>query len=180
MACYIFFVFIELFASAYCALGQTHACIVKVVRLEFEKTRQVGPEEITDSLLALARPTSYVLVEDSEISGFQIRTDTACCNYAGPIIGTSHRYSLADKARARLLALNIPLCCGIPVAVYIDNEEVYRASLWNPLSSFGSRCLAMTLIRDGLMVANHLPIVADSGDSILTKKSYLLKCLLER
>lgn len=126
--------------------GQT--CRVEIVILEFDRSHRQNPQEITDSLLMLAKPTTFTLVHSKEIKKFEVKTDTACCTYAGQMLITSHQFSLTKQAASRLSTLKVPLCCGIPVAILVDNKEVYRATLWNAVSSFANKCLTMTLLQD--------------------------------
>ena len=128
----------------------------------------------------LAKPTGSVLVHDNEIERFDVKTDTACCIYAGRMFITSHRFSLTKQAASRLSAMGIPLCCGIPAAIVINGKEVYRAMLWNNLSSFGNKSLTMTLLQDTLILINQFPNVPDFRSSILTTKTPLVNCLLNR
>jgi hypothetical protein len=160
--------------------SQRQSCNVEIVRLEFDKSRDQKSQEITDSLLMLAKSTGSVLVSDNEIKKFDIKTDTACCTYAGAMYITSHRYSLTKQAISRLSGLNIPLCCGIPVAILVGSKEVYRAMLWNVVSSFGNKSLTMILLQDTLVVVSQLPNVPDFRKSILTSKRPLIECLLDR
>jgi len=175
---YLFSVFIGLIISSISAFGQTNACRIEIIRLKFDKNHQVKAGEVTDSILTLAKLTTSVLVGKSDIKDFDIKIDTVCCIYAGQMFVTSHHYLLTSKAVSQLSALDIPLCCGIPVAIYVDDKEVYRAMLWNVLSSFGNKSLTMTLIKDTLIVANQLPSVPDFRNNILISKSLLPACLL--
>jgi hypothetical protein len=93
---------------------------------------------------------------------------------------TTHRYLLTSEAVSRLSGLDIPLCGGIPIAIYVDEKEIYRAMLWNVFSSFGNNSLTMVLINDTLIVNNQLPNVPDFESSILTSKKPFISCLLDR
>jgi hypothetical protein len=180
MTRYLIFVFIGLLTVSVSAFGQTNTCKIKIIRLQFDKSQQVKPGEVTDSLLALAKLTTSILVDNSDIKRFDIKTDTACCIYAGQMYVTSHRYLLSSKSLLRLSALDIPLCCGIPVAMYVDNKEIYRVMLWNMVSSFGNKSLTMTLAQNTLIITNQLPSVPDFRNSILTSKNSLPDCLLDK
>ena len=164
--------------SSVFAQAQKQSCRVEIVRLEFDKTREQKSQQITDSLLMLAKTTSSILVSDDEIKKFDVKIDTACCTYAGAMYITSHRYLLTKQAVSRLSGLEIPLCCGIPVAILVDGKEVYRAMLWNPISSFGNKSLTATLVQDTIVVVNQLPNVSDFRNGTMTTKAPLLKCLL--
>ena len=176
-----YLIFVGLLTICFSTFGQTNSCKIKIIRLKFDKNQQVKPGEVTDSLLALAKLTTSTLLDNSDIKNFDIKTDTACCIYAGQMFVTSHRYWLTSKAALQLSTLDIPLCCGIPVAVYIDNKEIYRIMLWNVLSSFGNKSLTMTLLNDTLIVNSQLPNVPDFRSSgILTIKKQSVSCLLGR
>lgn len=177
MTRYLIFVFIGLLTVSASASGQMKVCKIKIIRLQFDKSQQVKPGEVTDSLLALAKSTTSILVDNSDIKRFDIKTDTACCIYAGQMFVTSHRYLLSSKSVSRLSALDIPLCCGIPIAVYVDNKEIYRAMLWNTVSSFGNKSLTMTLTQNTLIITNQLPSVPDFRNTILTSRTSLPDCL---
>lgn len=146
----------------------------------FDRDQQVKSGEITDSVLVSAKPTNSILVNNFEVKKFDIRTDTACCTYAGQMIITSHRYLLTNEAVSRLSGLDIPLCCGVPIAIYVDEKEIYRAMLWNVFSSFGNKSLTMVLLNDTLIVNSQLPNVPDFRSSILTSKKQFVSCLLDR
>jgi hypothetical protein len=161
-------------------MGQTHNCEIKFVQLRFDETQEIKSGKITDSLLATAKLTNTVLVFDNEIEKFEIRTDSACCTYAGQVFLTSHQYFLTKKAVSRLSSLQIPLCCGIPFAVYVDGKEIYRAMLWNIESSFGNKNITATVFGHTLTLANQLPRITDDRNSALTSKKDLVSCLLNR
>ncbi len=180
MTRYITFIFLELLAICFSATAQTKTCNVKIIKLKFDTIQQVKPIEVTDSLLAIATLTTTILADNSDIVKFEIKIDTVCCSYVGQMYVTSHRYLLTSKSASQLSALNIPLCCGIPAAVYVDGKEVYRAMLWNVLSSFGNKSVTITLVKDTLIVTNRLPRAPDFNNGILTDKSLLPECLLDK
>jgi|GEM_PF-2971035 len=181
MTRYLILLFVGYLLICFSAFGQTNPCKIKIIRLKFDKGQQVKPGQVTDSLLALAKLTASTLVDNAEIKKFEIKTDTACCTYAGQMYITSHRYLLTSETVSHLTKLDIPLCCGIPVAIYVDDKEIYRAMLWNVVSSFGNKSLTMTLVNDNLIVNNQLPDVPDFRSSgILTSKKQLVSCLLDR
>lgn len=150
------------------------------MQLRLDKIQEGKLNKTTDSLLTTAKLTDTILVTDEEIKKFKIKSDSACCTYAGQMFLTSHQYLLTNKAIARLSSLQIPLCCGIPIAVYVDGEEIYRAMLWNIFSSFGNESITATLIGDTLTFVNQLPSVPDFRNSFLANKKYLINCLLKR
>jgi hypothetical protein len=171
-----------LFVGELCAFGQTQKdrCEIKIIKLRFEKTLESKLGNINDSLLKLAEPTTSVLANNVGIKKLKIGSDSACCNYVGMYSLTSHYYSLTKEAVSRLEALQIPLCCGIPIAVYINNREIYRAMLWNSLSSFANNSITATLFNDELIFVNQLPKIPDFRNGILRKKNHLVDCLLSR
>ena len=174
------FLFVGLGMICFTAFGQTKPCKIKIIRLRFENNQQIKQGKITDSLLALAKLTTSTLIDNADIKTFELKIDSACCTYAGQIFTTSHRYVLTSETVSHLASLDIPLCCGIPVAIYIDDKEVYRAMLWNVVSSFGNKSLTMTLVNDTLIVNNQLPNVPDFLSSgILTNNKQLANCLTD-
>ena len=172
--------FIALLTSNIYALGQTNNCKTKIVQLRFDKIQEVKSNRITDSLLTTAKLTDTILVTDEEIKKFKIRLDSGCCTYAGQMFLTSHQYILTNKAIARLSLSQISLCCGMPIAVYVDGKEIYRAMLWNSLSSFGNESITATLIGDKLTFVNQLPSIPDVRNGSLANKKDLVNCLLKR
>jgi hypothetical protein len=60
----------------------------------------------------------------------------------------------------------------------IDGKEIYRAMLWNIVSSFGNSSVTITLVKDTLVIVNQLPNVPDFRNNILVAKRPLLNCLL--
>jgi hypothetical protein len=161
-------------------LGQTNSCVTKIVQLKFDKIQEAKSTKITDSILATAKLTSTILVTDQQIKKFKIKIDTACCIYPGQMFITSHQFTLANKAVARLNSLQIPLCCGIPIAVFVDGKEIYRAMLWNTVSSFGNESITATLIGETLTFVNQLPTIPDFRNSALASKKGKVTCLLQR
>jgi hypothetical protein len=183
--CFIF-TFIALLVNTASGFGQTQSkgCVVKLVRLKFDKTTELKSKVINDSLLMLAVPTDTTLAGNSDIRKFEVKIDTLRADTAitneGMFLITSHRIILTTDAASRLVRFQIPLCCGIPVALMLDGKEIYRAMLWNPVSSFGNKSITMTLIGDELVIVNQLPKVTDDRNSILKSKSALVNCLLGR
>jgi hypothetical protein len=179
---YLFSTILGLFLIGLSVFGQSQEqnCRVKIVRLVFDETHTQRTQELTDSLLVLAKTTGSILVHDNEIKSFEVRTDTACCTYAGQMFITSHWFSITKQAASRLSGLDIPLCCGVPVAIVVNSKEVYRAMLWNTGSSFGNKSLTMTLQHDTLAVVSPPPNVPDFRSSILKTKTPLVNCLLNR
>jgi hypothetical protein len=105
--------FVALGASA-SAQKQTDSCRVQFIRLKFSDTFQPNGQQINDRVLLLAKTTDSLLISDSDIRKFRIETETMYGTYASMLI-TSHKYELTDEAVSRLSALQIPLCCGMPV-----------------------------------------------------------------
>ncbi len=151
--------------------AQTSNCDFKIVQLRLDNG---------DTSLYFAKLTKKTLIVNSDIKHYEVRTDTGCCTYVGKVYSRSHHFALTKQAVARLFLLKIPLNGGIPVAVYVDNNEIYRARLWNPLSSFGNQSITMTLTRDTIIVTNELPVKADFHNQELTQKIPVIKCLLNR
>jgi len=182
MKCYLFLIATGLLTISFCSFGhaQKHNCQIKIVKLKFAKNIDSKSSGVSDGLLTSANPTDSLLVSDTEIKKLEIKTDSACCTYTGQIYLTSHQYTLTKKAVSRLSALQIPLCCGIPFVVYINETEVYRGMLWNVVSSFGNKTITATLIGDKLTITNQLPRIPDFRNSILTLKKPLVNCLLNR
>jgi hypothetical protein len=175
MTHYLIFIFIGLFTTSIFTNGQTNDCKIKIIKLQLDKNQIVKPGGVTDSLLKLAKLTS-ILLENSDIQKFDVKTDSACCNYFGQIYLTSHQYLLTSEAVSKLSTLDIPLCCGIPVAIYIDDKEIYRAMLWNVYSSFGNKSMTVSLVQSSLIITNQLPSIPDIRNNDLFRK-ILPKCL---
>jgi hypothetical protein len=126
--------FVALGASA-SAQKQTDSCRVQFIRLKFSDTFQPNGEQMNDRVLLLAKATDSLLISDSAIKKFRIETETIYGTYESMLI-TSHQYELTDESVSRLSSLQIPLRCGMPVAVKVCGIEVYRGMLWHPVSSF--------------------------------------------
>jgi hypothetical protein len=180
MTRYFIITFIALLTSNIYILGQTNHCNTKIIQLRFDKIQEVKSNNITDSLLTTAKLTETILVNEEAIKKFKIKLDSACCTYAGQMFLTSHQYLLTNKAVASLSSLQIPLCCGIPIAVFVDGKEIYRAMLWNSFSSFGNESITARLIGDTLTFVNQLPSIPDFRNGSLANKNDLINCLLSR
>ncbi len=176
MTHYLIFIFIGLFTTSIFINGQTNDCKIKIIRLQLDKNKIVKTGEVTDSLLKLAKLTINELLENSDIKKFDVKTDSACCHYAGQIYLTSHQYLLTSEAVSKLSSLDIPLCCGIPVAIYIDEKEIYRAMLWNVYSSFVNKSMTATLVQGSLIITNQLPSIPEFTNNDLLRK-ILPECL---
>src|SRR5690606_11373866 len=157
-------------------MGQAHKCEIEVFQLRF-LNQETQSEKMSDSLLATAILTSTILISNDEIQMFEVKTDSACCNYSGQMFLTSHRYVLERSAVSRISSLQIPLCCGIPLAFYVDGKEVYRAMLWNKVSSFDNESITATLFGNTLAVSNQLPAIPDFRNNILVSKENSIICL---
>jgi hypothetical protein len=162
-------------------IGQNNQrCFIEIVRLEPNKVIWQNKPILTDSILNLPTTQKEILVHNREIKTIEISSDSMNCNAEGALVIKSLQYTLTPAAIMRLTALDIPLCCGIPVAVKLNNVELYRAVLWNPVSSFSNKCVTMFLIQDKLIVTNQLPEVPDGKILIHTKASFEVTCLLSR
>jgi hypothetical protein len=153
-------------------------CSVQIVRLKFDDTFKPNGEQVNTRVLLLAKSTDVILINNTDITKFSIQTDTICCTYPGYMYVTYHQFELIEKAAVRLAGLEIPLCCGVPVALKIDDKEIYRAMLWNSLSSFGNKSVTMTLVENDLIITNQLPNVPGYVNDILVSKYSGIRCLL--
>jgi hypothetical protein len=133
-----------------------------------------------DSILAAAKTTNNILVSDTEINRFEKKIDTSFITNSEYIYKTTLQIVLKDKAVSRLSNLDIPLSCGIPVGVYINEKEEFRFSLWNIISSFGSETITANLWGNKLVLQNQLPNNADSSINFLMKNNVFLNCLYKR
>ena len=180
MTRYFIFTLFGLVTASFNMLGQKHHCEIKFVQLKFVKSQEIRSGKMSDSILATAMLTNTILVSNDEIETFKIKTDSGYCMYAGQPFLTSHQYLLTKKAALRLSSLQVPLCCGIPLAVYVDGKEVYWAMLWNIVSSFGNEGITAILIGHTLTFINQLPAIPDFRNGALVNKRDLVDCLLKR
>lgn len=177
---YLIFVGLILFTVCNSVSGQTDSCRIRIVQLKFDKNPPATAGAVTDSLLALAAETDTILLDHTSILQFTVKTEPVCCIYTNHVITTSHLYRLSGKTAPPLTNTTIPLCCGVPVAIYINDKEIYRAMLWNPVSSFGSNSVTAMLVQDTLMVSNGLPGVPDSLHGILANSKSMPDCLFKK
>jgi hypothetical protein len=171
----IVFVFISHFTFA-----QKQDCVIKLVRLEYEKSIEHKSSMMKDSILAAAKTTNNILVSNTEIKRFEKKIDTSFITNSEYIYKTTLQIVLKDKAVSRLSNLEIPLSCGIPVGVYINEKEVFRFSLWNIISSFGSETITANLWGNKLVLQNQKPNIADSSKKNLMENNIILNCLSNR
>jgi hypothetical protein len=157
---YSLFCFLVFLVFSKVTQGQSriNVCSMQIIRLKFDERFQPNGEQLSQRVLSLAKPTDSILVDNEDVMSFSLHTDTACCTYAGSMFITSHKYELTDEAATRLSKLQIPLCCGLPVALKIGGKEVYRGILWNPFSSFASKSVTITLVDKTMIVTNRLKL----------------------
>lgn len=70
--------FVGLVVACFSTVAQVHNCKIKIIKLKFERDLNGKTGELTDSLLALATLTTTILLDNSSIKKFSIKTDTAC------------------------------------------------------------------------------------------------------
>lgn len=144
---------------------------VKTCKVEITRLAQTN-ERSADSLLSLATITNDVIINSGDVITILKKIDTSCCIYPGFIYVTSFKIRLTREAAKRLSNLKIPLCCGIPVSVSTDGNELFRGLLWNAVSSFGTKNIALTQIGQDLIVVNQVPQVADHINSALSQVQF--------
>lgn len=177
---YSIFVGLILFTVCNSVSGQTDSCRIRIVQLKFDKNPPAKAGAVTDSLLALATETDTILLDHTSILQFIVKTEPVCCTYSKHSSTTSHFFRLSGKTASPLTNTPIPLCCGVPVAIYINDKEIYRAMLWNPVSSFSNNSVTAILVQDTLMVSNGLPGVPDTLHGILANTKSLPDCLFKK
>jgi hypothetical protein len=98
--------------------------------------------------------TDSMLLRHSDILKMRIQVDTASYSYGSRVYKTTHVFTITDEAAKKLNAIPIPLSSGIPVSLRIDGVEIYRAFMWNPLSSFACHSITITQFGNTLIVTN--------------------------
>jgi len=160
-------ILLSLTLTTICVKGQSGKCDFEIRVLYSRGSQHLNK---LDSL----EFTDQVLVRTTDVNGIQRKIDTACCTYAGAVYFTSYRVKLSSDCVSRMAHLNIPLCCGIPVAIFQNGKEKFRARLWNIFSSFSTTDVVIILSGQNITIQNQLPNVNDQLNSKLIENELLL------
>lgn len=176
---YLTTILFALVTTCFSAFGQSNSCKITIVRLKLPNDRPAEPTWIANNDLARAQPSGSILLGNSEISDFAIKSDTVP-GESGTMVFSSHLFTVDSQAAAQLSKIDIPLCCGIPVVLYVGEKELYRGMLWNVFSSFSNESLTMTLVQNTIIVRTALSAVDDSKNASLVNENSLPQCLLKK
>lgn len=174
-----YFIFCLPFIWAKPGYSQIRDCKLTLVKLQMDSIFNAleTPDNFDSNTI---RHADSVLLEDSDIINVQVQVDSGCCWYGGMIYNTKYVFTITQEAAIRLRTIPIPLSSGIPVSLRIDDVEIFRASLWNKLSSFANDSITIMQFDNILRVTNRLPAIGDHVASRLRETTTKFQCLLEK
>jgi len=98
-----------------------------------------------------------ILINDTELKNYLIKADTFKIHDTIVLIQDHHSIILDSNAIKRLKDSTPSICCGVPFAILVDGQIIYRGYFWNSFSSFGSDWITVFISENRLDILRKLP-----------------------